>query len=141
MHPITHAAVGCSSFPTAPPLSKAALMELTGKITQILAEKTGSSARGPWRKQEYIIETQGQYPKPVCFMLWGDKIDECRIQVGQELIVSVNLESRENNGRWYTDVKAWKVAATGAAAADNAAPEYTGPPVYDEGQAEDDIPF
>jgi hypothetical protein len=84
-------------------------MEMTGKITQVLPEKSGTSARGPWRKQEYILETSGEYPKPVCFMVWGDRIDQFAIREGQELRVSVNLESREFNGRWYTDVKAWRV--------------------------------
>jgi hypothetical protein len=116
-------------------------MEISGKITQILAEKNGTSSRGPWRKQEYIIEVPGQYPKSVCFMLWGDKIDESRIQVGQDLTVSIDLESREYNGRWYTDVKAWKVVAAGAA--NDAAPpaDNAPPPMYDQSQPEDDIPF
>lgn len=85
------------------------VMELNGKIVQLLPEKSGESAKGPWRKQEYIIETEGQYPKQVCFMVWSDKIDEFAIKEGEQLIVSVDLESREFNGRWYTDVKAWKI--------------------------------
>ena len=84
-------------------------MELSGKIIQLLPEKSGESARGPWRKQEYILETEGQYPKQVCFMAWSDKIDEFAIKQGENLVVSIDLESREYNGRWYTDVKAWRV--------------------------------
>jgi hypothetical protein len=89
-------------------------LELTGKITQILPEKSGTSARGPWRKQEYVIELPGEYPKQVCFMVWGDKIDQFGIQQGQELTVYIDLESREYQGRWYTDVKAWRVQPAGA---------------------------
>jgi len=89
-------------------------MELNGKIIELLPEKTGQSANGPWRKQEYILETDGQYPKKVCFMAWGDKIDQFDIKQGENLVVSVDLESREYNGRWYTDVKAWKVSRSGA---------------------------
>ena len=85
-------------------------MEISGKIVEILSEKKGQSAKGPWRKQEYILKTDGQYPKNICFMAWADKIDEFSIELGENLIVSVDLESREYNGRWYTDVKAWKVA-------------------------------
>ena len=88
-------------------------MELTGKITQVLPEKGGTSARGAWRKQEYVIEIPGDYPKQVCFMVWGDRIDQFGIQQGQALTVSIDLESREYNGRWYTDVKAWRVAPAG----------------------------
>ncbi len=84
-------------------------MELSGKVIQLLPKKSGDSANGPWRKQEYILETRGQYPKKVCFMAWSDKIDEFAIKEGEDLVVSVDLESREYNERWYTDVKAWKV--------------------------------
>ena len=117
-------------------------MELTGKIIQILPEQSGKSARGPWRKQEYILETDGQYPKKVCFMAWGDKIDEFKIKEGEEVIVSINIESREYNGRWYTDVKAWKIQR--GSTSDNQAepsqqaepPQSEAPPYFDE-----DIPF
>ena len=85
-------------------------MELIGKIVQLLPEKSGESARGPWRKQEYILETEDQYPKQVCFMVWSEKIDEFAIKEGESLTVSINLESREYNDRWYTDVKAWRVS-------------------------------
>ena len=43
-------------------------------------------------------------------MAWGDKIGEFNLQQGENVEVSVDLESREYNGRWYTDVKAWKVS-------------------------------
>ena len=91
-------------------------MELSGKIIQVLPEKSGESARGPWRKQEYILETEGQYSKQVCFMAWSDKIDEFAIKEGENLVVSIDLESREYNGRWYTDVKAWRVERVDPAA-------------------------
>jgi hypothetical protein len=100
-------------------------MELNGKIIELLEEKSGESAKGPWRKQEYILETDSQYPKKICFMVWSDKIDEFAIKKGDNLVVSIDLESREYNGRWYTDVKAWKVTRADASA-DNipfAAPE------------------
>jgi hypothetical protein len=90
-------------------------LALTGKITQVIPEKSGTSARGPWRKQEYVLEIPGDYPKQVCFMVWGDKIDQLGIQQGQEVTVHFDLESREYNGRWYTDVKAWRVEPAGAA--------------------------
>ena len=89
-------------------------MEINGKIIQLLEEKSGQSAKGPWRKQEYILETEGQYPKKICFMVWSDKIDELAIKTGENLVVSIDIESREYNGRWYTDVKAWQVARAGA---------------------------
>jgi hypothetical protein len=91
-------------------------MEVNGKIVDLLPEKSGESAKGPWRKQEYILETEGQYPKKVCFMVWSEKIDEFAIKVGENLVISVDIESREYNDRWYTDVKAWQVRRAGAEA-------------------------
>ena len=91
-------------------------MEIKGKIIELLSEKSGQSANGEWRKQEYILETDGQYPKMICFMAWGDKIDQFNIQKGETVVVEVDIESREFNGRWYTDVKAWKVSRNGVGA-------------------------
>ena len=88
-------------------------MEIKGKIIEILPEKSGQSANGEWRKQEYVLETESNYPKKICFMAWGDKIDEFNLKQGETVEVSVDLESREYNGRWYTDVKAWKVSKDG----------------------------
>ncbi len=93
-------------------------MEINGRIIALLPEKSGQSDRGPWRKQEYVLETDGQYPKKICFMVWSDKIDELAIKEGENLVVSIDIESREYNGRWYTDVKAWQVTRAGSEADD-----------------------
>ena len=121
-------------------------MEINGKIIQLLPEVSGESAKGPWRKQEYIIETDGQYPKKVCFMAWSDKIDEFAIKEGENLAVSIDIESREYNGRWYTDVKAWKVTRAGAGAGEHDAPYATThvpntPQDESSYQLDDEIPF
>ena len=86
-------------------------MELIGKIIQMLPLQEGVSKAGnPWKKQEYILETLGtQYPRKVCFNLFGDNVDKFPMQVGQDVTVSIDIESREFNGRWYTDVRAWNV--------------------------------
>lgn len=90
-------------------------MELKGKLIQLLPLQTGSGKNGQWKKQDIIIETEGQYPKKVCISIWGDKIDASQLQPGKMLNISFDVESREYNGRWYTDVKAWKIDASGAA--------------------------
>ena len=86
-------------------------MELRGKIIQVRPLQEGVSKAGnAWKKQEYILETLGtQYPRKVCFNLFGDNVDKFPMQVGQDVTVSIDLESREFNGRWYTDVRAWNV--------------------------------
>ncbi|MEN2280523.1 DUF3127 domain-containing protein [Algoriphagus sp. SE2] len=117
-------------------------MELSGKIIQILPEVSGNSRNGnAWRKQEYILETGGNYPKKVCLSIWGDKIDQFGIQMGEQVTLGVDLESREYNGRWYTDVKAYKVDRTGSennAPSQNSMPEVSS---FHSDNEEDTLPF
>ena len=88
-------------------------MELKGKVLQLLPMQSGMGKKGPWKKQEFILETQAQYPKKVCFSIWGDKVDQFNVAAGDLLSVSVDLESREYNGKWYTEARAWKVEKVG----------------------------
>lgn len=93
-------------------------MEIKGKIIQALPEQGGTSKAGnAWRKREYVLETQETYPKKVCFNLFGDRIDQYPMAIGEEVTVSFDLESREYMGRWYTDVRAYKVEKGTAAGA------------------------
>lgn len=89
-------------------------MEFEAKVVQHLELVTGQSARGEWKKQEFIVETPGDYPKNVCLSLWGDKVSLLP-PVGSQVTCHVNLESREYNGRWYTEARAWKIDAAGSA--------------------------
>ena len=84
-------------------------LKITGTVKQLLEEQSGESKNGPWRKQEFILETADKFPKSVCIVVWGDNIDQFGIQVDEQITASIDIASREYNGRWYTDVKAWKV--------------------------------
>ncbi len=87
-------------------------LEITGKLIQKLAMQSGTSARtgSSWQKQEFVIETGDQFPKKICANLWGDKADQLnQYNIGDMMKVSFDLESREFNGKWYTDVRAWKL--------------------------------
>ena len=85
-------------------------LQIKGKITELLTIERGESSRGDWQKQQFIIETPGDYPKNICLMVWGDKVDMLeKYKVGDNVIAHINIESREYNSRWYTDVKAWRM--------------------------------
>lgn len=84
-------------------------MQLTAKLIQLLPIQTGSGKNGQWKKQDIIVETDGQYPKKVCISIWGEKINEAELQVGNVLKIDFDIESREYNSKWYTDIKAWKI--------------------------------
>ena len=89
-------------------------LELSGTLQQILPKQTGESKRGPWEKQDFVIETQDKFPKKVCCTLWGDKTNMLQnLSAGTPLTVSINIESREYRGKWYTDIKAWKLEVGG----------------------------
>ena len=115
-------------------------MEVKGKVSQLLPLTTGMGKKGPWKKQEFILETQGQYPKKICFSIWGEKVDQFNLAVGDLVNVSVDLESREYNGRWYTEARAWKIAKEGSGSGNVATP-IDQEPFYTESASTDDLPF
>lgn len=88
-------------------------MEIQGKIVQVLPLQSGVGKQSgkEWKKQEYILEsnTDSQFPKQICFSLWGDRIDQFQLTVGELVTVQIDIESREFNGRWYTDIRAYRV--------------------------------
>lgn len=83
-------------------------LELKGKCIQVLPVETGMGSKGQWKKMSFILQTHGNYPKKVCLQLWGDKVDN-RPAVGDELTCAIDPESREYQGRWYTDIRVWKI--------------------------------
>ncbi len=86
-------------------------MEIVGKIIQVLPLQEGIAKSGnPWKLQSYVLETQEQYPRKVCFEIFGEeKIKNNPCQVDDIVTVSFDIESREFNGRWYTSIRAWRV--------------------------------
>jgi hypothetical protein len=137
-----------------------AALEIEGKIKTKLTPRSGSSARGGWTSQDFVVEYQdGNYPADACITAFGDEKvrDLERFQVGDAVKVSFNVRAREFNGRWYNDLRMWRISAPGAApAAGASAPAASGyapaagpapmapPPSFDDMPAagpEDDLPF
>jgi hypothetical protein len=97
-----------------------------------------------WFKQEYILEVPGQYPKKVCFSLWGDKIGECSLRENDKVTAHIDVESREYNSRWYTEIKAWKVEKEGNASPSQGNQQRASDPVPAGMESNDDgsdLPF
>lgn len=124
-------------------------LELEGRISRKEAKQSGQSARGPWVKQDFILEYQdGNFPAEVCFTSFGnDKVAELdKFQVGDLVKVSFNLRAREYNGRWYNDVRVWRITPAGQSQAQPAPmPEQAPAPSIDDMPADDDsvndLPF
>ena len=129
-------------------------LELEGTLRQKLGVQSGTSARGQWAKQEFVLEfPDGNYSSQACFTAFGqDKVAELeKYQAGDKVKVSFNLKSREYNGRWYNDLQMWRIAPAGEVPTAHtvpsapAAPAYEAPaPTLDDmpgDSPEDDLPF
>ena len=100
------------------------IMDLTGRIIAVLQPRSGVSARtgNTWMTQEYVMEVPGQYPRHMVFNIFGeDRIKQFNIQMNQDYTVSFDIDAHEYNGRWFNDVRAWKVDRIDPAAAQAAA--------------------
>ena len=85
-------------------------MEIQGKVIDVLPERSGVSARGEWKSQTYVIETQEQYPKKMAFDVFGaDRIANFGIQLGDVINVSFDIDAHEYQGRYFNQIRAWNV--------------------------------
>ena len=84
-------------------------MDFEGKVLQILQPTKGTSSRGEWQRQEVIFEMTQEFSRKVAVTFFNKPADVEKLRVGESYIVSVNIESREYNGRWYTDVREWRI--------------------------------
>ena len=123
-------------------------MELSGKVIAVLEPRGGVSKTGnAWKVQEYVIETHDQYPRKMCFDVFGeDKINQFNIQIGEELTVHFDIDAREWQGRWFNSIRAWKVdrvqAGSDMPPADAPFPPMNAAPVdFSAGDEKDDLPF
>ena len=100
-------------------------MEIQGKVIAVLPERSGVSARGEWKSQTYVIETQEQYPKKMAFDVFGaDRLAQFNIHSGEEILVSFDIDAHEYQGRWFNSIRAWnvtKVSQQAMASSTNAA--------------------
>ena len=138
-------------------------MDLQGKVIAALPARSGTSARGEWKAQDFVIETQENYPHKMVFSVFGEeRLQRFNIQVGQEVTVSFDIDAHEYNGRWFNSIRAYDVrlvdpATLGAGVAApepfGATPNAASSPAPDgaqapfppqqgaEGESADDLPF
>jgi len=121
-------------------------LQIKGKIQQILKPESGVSRIGKdWKKQEFILESDEQFPKKICFSILNDKLSLLeKVKPGDEVEVFFNLESRDYNGKWYHNINVWKLEKVSADQNQpEPAPEYRLEDIPPEpaGQDYDDLPF
>ena len=82
-------------------------MEFEGTVYKIMPVTKGTSARGDWQRQDVVFEmNEGSFARKICVTFFNKPEDVARLKEGAAYTVSVNIESREYNGRWYTDIRA-----------------------------------
>ncbi|HIW98006.1 MAG TPA: DUF3127 domain-containing protein [Candidatus Tidjanibacter gallistercoris] len=119
-------------------------MEFEGTVYKVLPLVKGTSQRGEWMKQEVVFELPGEFNRKICVGFWGDKAhDAGALREGDRVSVSINVESREYNGRWFTEARGWKMTR---AAVQPPVPGPDMPPFAEEertyaGEPADDLPF
>ena len=116
-------------------------MQLKAKVIQLLPLQSGTSKNGEWKKQDVIFETEGQYPKKVCVSIWGDKINPNILKTGNVLSVDFDVESREYNGKWYTDLKAYKIDLSGVSTSESNNNDSGNPHTFINDEDGDVLPF
>lgn len=112
-------------------------LKIKGKITEILKEEKGTSKAGKdWTKQSFVLDTGAEYNPLIAFGLFGqEKVDNFNKynKVGDSVDVSFNVSSREYEGKWYSQIDAWKVFQSKG--------EDSIAPVYSNESDTDDLPF
>lgn len=102
--------------------------ELT--VNTVLPQVTGTSARGEWKKQEVVFDLPGEFNRKLCVGFWNDRAPEAAaLRPGDRVALSVNVESREYNGRWYTEVRAWRMTRLDQTAQADGYPPYDAAPM------------
>jgi hypothetical protein len=134
-------------------IQKLAIMEFKGTVYKILTATSGTSARGPWHRQEVVFDYNdgGQFSRKIVATFFNKESDVAKLHEGDVVNVSVNIDSHEYNGRWFNDIRVWRIQAeqvtnpnvstdTATSAVDTSVgstPEDIGAPK----ESDDDLPF
>ena len=117
-------------------------MELQGRVIAVLEPREGTSARGPWKSQEYVIETHDQYPRKKVFNIFGaDRIDPvCHQGWRRNHRKFPTSMPHEYNGRWFNNIRAWNIQRVDAAAAQAASVPPAAAPQAPAGGSQEPFP-
>jgi len=119
-------------------------LEITGKLIEALPVKSGVSQRtgNTWMSREYVLETEGQYPKKFVFTVFGeDRLKQFALRKDERVLVYFDIDAHEYNGRWFNEIQAYNVLRPQQAAPQPAAAPAPAPSSEQGGGSADDLPF
>lgn len=81
-----------------------------GKVIDVMPIRKGSTDKGEYAFQEFVVNVEDEYPFNFLFAVYGqDKINQYRIENGDVVEVYFNIIAKQWKDRWITTVRAWKV--------------------------------
>jgi len=81
---------------------------ITGRL--IVIGQTETVGTSQFEKRQIVVETTGQYPQQIALELVKDKCSLAdQFKVGDVVEVGFDLRGREYNGKYYTNLNAWKL--------------------------------
>lgn len=85
-------------------------MQTKGTFKQTAGYQEGTSQKGAWKKCLAIFEvTNGQFTDTIAVTCFGTMADNAAsLKAGNKYVIDFDIKSREYNGKWYTDVNAWR---------------------------------
>ena len=117
-------------------------------LTEVKDVVSGTSRTGnAWTKATAIVtKAEGSYTETIPMLVFGDKIQQAEDLVGKAVDVKFAIQSRDYNGRLYTDVKLQFVAPASdaqspASAATSAHAPAPAPAPVNNDDPDGDLPF
>lgn len=83
-------------------------MEFIGNLKQLVGERSGDGQNGPWRINQYLLETVDMYPKRMVVEVRKD-IEKWDSLIGKNVIVYFSVDAHEWNGKWYNQLNGFSV--------------------------------
>ena len=89
-------------------------MEFKGRIYKVLPEQSGTNREGKeWRRLDFIFEyferADDRYSDKVVLSVMNDRIEQYRIQEGDEVLIGFGHNVRMYQDKWYNELRVYKL--------------------------------
>lgn len=123
-------------------------MEIVLELDRLLQDESFRTKSGDVKvRHSFVGKTQGQYSRLVKVDIFNDTVWQgVNWRIGVAYDVSLDADSREYNGRWYTSLTAWRVRLHGQSVAggDSSQSPVSSSPVAQpssSGSSDENVPF